>query len=296
MKKSLLMFALSFICLLGLTTNSFALAPTPIRDLRCFAGGELGSIWLSWTVPTGTTNYEVRYVQGNTISWGTAITHPQSWVPGSAGEVRQEIVRGLSPGVEFAFGMTAIAGESASPISNQVLCTPATAIRAERDALSPSTTISFPSTNASIRAGDLVTIRGSSRDRGSSSVQKVEISFDGRNWANVTPVSNIDGNLAWEYVWRNPITDITKISVRAYDWVGNIETPVETPVAVISATAGDALTITPPVLPILPTTPVLPTPPNVATLQAEMRSLQAQIIALLTELIARLQAQLNALR
>ncbi len=304
MRKLLFIFAVGIISSFWLSSNSIAAIPSPIQDLRCSAGGELGSIWLTWTVPTeGVTAYDVRYVQGNTLSWPTAIIHHQTWAPGTAGEVRQEIVRGLNPGTEFAFSMKARVGETLFSISNQALCTPSATSLAARDILSPSTIVSFPVVNTKITAGNPLTIRGSSKDRGLSSVQKVELSFDGRNWVEARPVSNIGGNLTWEYLWKNPSVNINKISVRSYDWLGNIESPVEIPVVVTARAAQVPPTqITPPkdalATLITPTPILLPhlNPVTTVQIRENIVALQNNLIILIQRLLTILTAELQTLR
>lgn len=284
MKKALLIGAVGLAASLALAGNAKAATPDAINDLRCDTGSELGSLWLTWTVPANTDNgYEMKYVEGNTLAYDSATSYSQSWLSGTVGSVRQELVRGLSPNIQYAIGMKAKNTDaSSSSVSNNILCMPAGVGRSSADTLPPSTLITTPAANSSIQNNVPLIIEGVSRDNGSSSVQKVELSFDnGYGWSEAKIVSNDSGNYSWEYEWKNPSDGPVNILVRSYDWLNNIETPISLPLTLSSG----AVSTTPPA-PVTSTTPSS----TVTAREAAITLVQQQLIVLIQKLIALLLA------
>jgi hypothetical protein len=75
--------------------------------------------------------------------------------------------------------------------------------------------------------GEDIKIEGWAKDEGGSSVQKVEISFDGKNWQKTKSIKVEDGKLYFEYLWQKPKVGEYQIFSRATDWMENVETPGE---------------------------------------------------------------------
>jgi hypothetical protein len=127
-------------------------------------------------------------------------------------------------------------------------------------------------------------------------VAKVEVSLDnGNTWSPAVISSEDTGtNRVWQYVWYNPQVGTYTIKSRAYDWVGNIETPSSGVTVTVATTL--------PLMPISTSTPTTtptptPTPPTPATgseaIRAQIMTLQMKLIELLQQLLALLRARLG---
>jgi len=132
------------------------------------------------------------------------------------------------------------------------------------------------------------TIKGTSKDSGGSSVKQIEVSLDnGATWNLANPVSNDEGNLAWQYIWNSPSVGDYIVKARAMDWFNNLETPsTGIVIKVVSETATP--TPTPTVIPISTTSPNQNLT-GVDLIKAQIASLQAQLIQLLQQLIQLLK-------
>lgn len=108
-----------------------------------------------------------------------------------------------------------------------------------RDTVPPTTSIKSPVDNQKIEAVKSYTVTGTSADTGGSSMQKVEISFNGGiSWDLVKPTTPaLNNGFNWEYEWLNPQAGAYNIKTRGTDWGDSLEEPgagitvlVETPV------------------------------------------------------------------
>lgn len=272
---------------------AYLVNPAAISTLTCEASGQGGAVWLRWTVPTGTTGaYESKYQQGNSITYGSASTFTQTWANGTVGVAQQQLLTGLNPNTQYTFAMKAKgAGTSISAVSTTTpICYAPGAAPAVIDTKAPVTQIASPAKGSTVSANEPLVIKGSSMDQGGSSVQYVEVSLDnGTTWNKADITVADDGNRVWQYTWAKPSAGSQKIWIRATDWVGNTETPVE-----LSLTVSSGTVTTTPTTPVTPTTPAAPTTPEskaalIASLENQLKTLLTQLIALLT---AQIQAQL----
>ena len=87
------------------------------------------------------------------------------------------------------------------------------------DVLPPSTTITYPTHNATV-AGSSITITGTSADNGGGAVAGVEVSLNnGTTWNIATGLEN------WSYTFSPSGYGSITIKVRAWDDMGNVEVP-----------------------------------------------------------------------
>jgi hypothetical protein len=208
---------------------NFVHAQSPISDLTCRQDVSAGAVWLSWTVPSGIASsnaYEVRYIQGNTMHWENAISFSQNWSSGTPGTKKQELVTGLNPGTQYTFAIKwkDSAGNWSNPSNSATCIAP---FPQNLDKIPPKSVIEKPKSGDQFFEGEDIKIEGWAKDEGGSSVQKVEISFDGKNWQNATPVKVEDGKLYFEYLWQKPKVGEYQIFSRATDWMDNVEIPGE---------------------------------------------------------------------
>jgi len=207
----------------------FVNAQSPILDLRCWQDVNAGAVWLAWTVPSQIATsdaYEIRYIQGNTMNWELAIVFPQSWSSGTPGTPKQELVTGLNPGTQFTFAIKwKDEGGNWSDVSNPATCI--APMPQNIDNIPPKSLIEKPKSGDQFFEGENIKIEGWAKDEGGSSIQKVEISFDGKNWQEAKSVKVEDGKLYFEYLWQKPKVGDYQIQSRATDWMGNVETPKE---------------------------------------------------------------------
>lgn len=231
-------------------------APSTIVDLQCRPGSQAGAVWLQWTAPSGgAASYDVKYNQGNTISYGYTTTYNQSWSVGASGTARQELLLGLNTGTQYSFVMRSVDGSSNySDYSNTTTCNAPSGAYGAMDTQAPVTNITSPAMNSTVKAGEPLTISGSSIDKGGSSVQKVEVSLDGGYiWNPADILSNDNGNLIWRYIWASASAGERTIMVRAYDWMSNVELPVSIRINVSNVIAPIPVTSTTTTTPTVPT-------------------------------------------
>ncbi len=275
------------------TSTAFLINPAAITDLTCEPSGQAGAVWLRWTAPVGISHsYEVRFQQGNTIN-GSALIFAQSWVPGTIGAAQQQLLTGLNPNTQYTFAVRARgAGTSISATSSLTpICFAPASARAAADSIPPITRVTSPAANSNVLAGQPLTIRGTALDAGGSSVQKIEVSLDeGVTWNLARAVHNIEASLIWEFTWQNPVVGTKTIRVRAYDWFGNIESPVVLPVVVTTALPQVSAPIITPAVPAAPTLPFI-NPVGEVQIKANIAHLQRQLILLLQQLLTILANQ-----
>jgi len=261
-----------------------AQAPDPITDLRCIDSGSPGALWLIWSIPGGgaITSYEVKYALSglDATTYGITYTYSQSW-PATA---TQGMVLNLTQGKYWFFAIKSTGPGGTSAMSNVVWCFLPDRTQ-ETIASVPKSSIIEPLSDSTLIANQSYIIKGESSDVGSSSIQKVEISFDNEEtWNETKPIEGTETGFNWEYVWENPVEGIYTIKTKALDWQGNIETP------------GTGTKVT-----IVSETPSVEEPPAeepaseiiLSELRARIAEIQQQIIGLLTQLIQILQSKTN---
>ena len=277
------------------------ITPAAVANLSCISSGSAGSVFLRWATPAGATAaYTAKYSVATINSNGTfnaATTFAQTWATGDVGVTQQQLVTILNPGTLYFFNLKAGgANASISPISNTVFCTAPTAASGTSgtsDALKPVSTITAPIAGGGIQSGTPYTIKGTSSDTGGSSVKMVEVSIDGGDsWVTATAVTATATGFDWEYVWSTPVVGSYTIKSRATDNVGNIEVPSAGVTATVAVTL-PSFTVETGGTPSTGTTP-----PSTggsmtnAQIQAQIDTLMAQVLVLLQQLLAQLQAQL----
>lgn len=91
---------------------------------------------------------------------------------------------------------------------------------ASTDSAPPVSTITSPATNATLNAGNIITVTGTATDSGGGTVAGVEVSGDGgATWHPSTGRSN------WSFSWSPTTAGTVTILSRAVDDSGNIEAP-----------------------------------------------------------------------
>ena len=270
-------------------TSAFSINPAAVSNLTCEVSGQSDAVWLRWTVPTGATGgYEVKYQQGSSITYGSATTFSQTWSNGTVGTSQQQLLSGLS-NTQYTFAIKAKgANTSISAVSNTPSCTLVTSSSSSiLEKIAPTTQVTNPATNSTLPPNKPYTIKGTSLDKGGSSVKMVEVSIDnGTTWDMATIVNSDDENRIWEYVWKKPSPDTKKIMVRATDWVGNVETPVTINVTVAEKASGPIVVATTPAASVTPGTP--------AEKEALIANLKSQLVILLQKVIELLLAQIQS--
>jgi hypothetical protein len=209
------------ISILFLACQAKAAVPSSITDLRCVLSGASGSVWLLWTVPSGSpTSYDVRYSQGviDASTFNAAWQYSQSW----SGSVNQGLVEALAQGNYWFFAIKSINASGASGVSNAAYCyVPQKS--SVSNIVAPTSLITYPANGDILQYGKDYIIKGTSSGT-SSSVKQVEISFDGGDtWKIVSPKSSVVNGFTWEYAWSKPVVGLYLIKTRATDWSGNIE-------------------------------------------------------------------------
>jgi hypothetical protein len=143
----------------------------------------------------------------------------------------------------------------------------------------------LPASGSTVGAGSVV-IKGTAEDTGGSSVQKVEISLDnGSTWHPAAIMSDDGTTKVWEFVITNASVGTLSVKARATDWTNNVETNGPT----LTITVSDTET---------PTEPGASDIPSISTgswidqIQAAIATIQQQLIFLIQQLIAQLQAML----
>lgn len=204
-------------------------APT----ISCHPAGQAGLVRLSWAIPYGVKSsgatYEGQLIAGTSVVWDAAgnTEFGTDWETGTPGTATQEFVTGLNPNTQYAFMMRALGNNDLESVnSNTVVCVAPSSATGAIDTTPPTSYITSPAMNAYVLANEPLVIKGTARDEGGSSVQKVEVSTDGgTSWSNSTVLEVTEDNFIWEFTWQSPVIGEQIIKTRAYDWVGNRETP-----------------------------------------------------------------------
>jgi hypothetical protein len=219
------------------------------------------------------------------MHWDNAIIFSQNWSSGTPGTRKQELVTGLNPGTQYTFAIKwkNETGNWSDP-SNPAICI--APLPQNLDKIPPKSVIEKPKQSDQFFEGEDIKIEGWAKDEGGSSIQKVEISFDGKNWQNATPVKVEDGKLYFEYLWQKPKVGEYQIFSRATDWMDNVETPGEgVKISVVLKT--QEITQKPIEKPISQMTP--------EELKAKIIEIQLKLIQLIQQLIQILQEKLSQL-
>jgi len=267
--------------------------PATVTDLACTPSGQAGAIWLRWTVPAGaSTTYEAKHYAAaiNDGNYAAATTISQSWAIGTKAAVKQELVAGLNPGTRYYFALKSGGfGATTSNISStSPTCIAPSSATSAPDSTAPVTLFTYPALNSTVQSGTVV-IKGTAKDTGGSSVQKVEVSLDGGNTWSLATVTGDDGaNVIWEFAVANASVGTMSVKARATDWTNNVETNGPTLTFNVSSTAHTT--------PSTPATPSTGEQATVAQLQTQLQTLRVQLLNLLMQLVAKLQAQLSALQ
>ena len=266
-----------------LIINSVKAQPAAISDLQCILAGSPGDVWLTWTPPAGTNSYDVRYWPGffYPSDYNATIQYSQNW----AGTASEGMVSNLTTNTTWYFAMKAIdASNNYSDISNVVSCfVPSVVV--PTDKIAPTSLITDPKDGATILANTDYIIKGESSDIGGS-VQKVEISFDGKNWFKTKAKESIGTGFTWEYLWEKPTEGTYTIKTRATDWWNNQETPGQgIKVKVIAELAVEKPPVEKPISQM-----------TAEELKAKIVEIQQKIIQLLSQLIQITQEQINQLK
>ena len=269
-------------------------APDPVSDISCSNGGQAGALWLQWKVPAGADSYEVRYSTDpiSDANYNNAAVYSQSWAAGTQGTYKQELMIGLPINTNYFFAMKARDAASALSTSystNNYCSVPSTG-SSKMDYTPPTLQVTYPTIGSTIQYGQDLTITGTARDEGGSSVQKIEVAVNGGSWNSATITNSDDSNnVTWKYKLNAGSVSQGEIDikVRATDWVNNVSG-----IKTITVTGGDLTTSS-------TTTTTTTTPTTTTTTvpqtQEELRaSLEAQLKALLIKLIELLTAQLNS--
>jgi hypothetical protein len=283
---------------------AFLVNPAAIANLNCIGSSSPGSVYLTWTVPAGTTGgYEAKYSTNAinsdpTYAGAIDFAGAAAWANGTIGQsVGAQLVTGLSAGGTYFFNVKAKgAGTSKSAISNATTA----CVAGSAGTVSTTTSVSNPTSSITTPAGGYtspaetpITITGVSSDNGVSSIQKVEISTDGgTTWTDTTALTaNNDYGFSWTYLWSSPAEGPHTVRTRATNWIGVVETPGAGITITISPKGG---LITAPVAQV----PAAGTPAaaaNAVQIQATITALRQQVLNLLLQLVAMLQTQLQAL-
>jgi len=280
-------------------TDTIVVTESKVITMSCLPSGQAGAVWLDWNEPAQTytglfTGYVVKtYAAALTdVNWASGTTFTQSWTPASAtGGAVHQLVTGLNPNTRYYFGV--MLGKSGDTIESLVsdpspsCIAPASGTSGSgTDSTAPVSYITSPAASSTVQTAHIVAITGTARDTGGSSVQQVEVSLDGGATWNLATISNTDNatNVLWNYNWINPAVGSYTIKTRAYDWVGNRETPgtgVAVTISLSSTTTTTATTTT--------TTGTM----TAEQMKAKITELRTILVQLLQKLVAMLLAQLH---
>jgi len=270
-------------------------APAAITDLLCEASGQAGAVWLRWTAPAGASiSYTAKHAlaaitNDGEFTAGTTITQSWAVTANDVGSAVQQLVEGLNPGTTYWFSVKSTGfGPTTSAISNATATcrAPSSAASAVHDTTGPTVQITSPAAGSTVQSGQALLIKGSAIDVGGSSVQKVEVSLDGgANWNTATVTGDDGTNVLWQYNWALAQAGTQTIMVRGTDWVNNVTATPTTINVTVSATPG---TTTPTYT--APTTPTITVPAGLTGVQAQIYTLQVQLVSLLQQLLAMLLA------
>jgi len=283
-KIKIIVFSITLIVLVG-AVNLVNAQPSAISDLGCVFSEMKGSVWLTWTPPSAAVGYDVRYAQSaiSASDYSLAYQFPQNW----SGTQNQGLVTDLTENTEWFFAMKAIdAGNNYSEISNIAYCF-VPKITVQKDDVAPVSLIEEPKDGATILAGKAYIIKGQSSDTGGSSVQKVEISFDGgKNWFLTKPKESVGTGFNWEYLWEKPTAGTHTIKTRATDWWENQEIPGEgIKIKVVTELPVEKPPVEKPISEM-----------TIEELKIKIAEIQQKIIQLLTQLIQLIQQEISKLK
>jgi len=256
-----------------------------ITDLQCIYSGTPGKIQLSWTAPAGNpAEYEVRYSSGTINAENYSNANPYNY--SQSGSNTGVLVTGFAQNKNWFFAVKAADNDGYSAISNVVSCQ-ANKVNAQTY---PSSTVSNLVSGSEIPAGKDFLVKGASSDQGGSSIQKVEISFDGGStWKTTSPVKAVSTGFDWQYNWVAPMAGNYSIKTRAADWLGaqeNSSSSLNVKVMEQSSTTTTSTNT------ISTSTTAVATSTTSTTAQSEdqqKRSLLIQIIQLLLQLLGSKQ-------
>jgi hypothetical protein len=278
--------------------------PAAINNLVCASSGQAGTIYLSWTVPAGTTGYSAKYFPNIITTDGqfnaaTDIAVAAGWGGGTVGQsVGSLLVPGLSPLATYFFSVKAKGADATlSTISAPlgVTCVAGGAASSNTSASQvsqPTSSITSPAAGASFKAETTITVTGTSSDSGVSSVKKVEVSTDGGTaWADATPLtSNSNYGFDWKYEWTGGGEGPHLLKSRATSWTGVVETPGAGISLTILSKSGIIYTGTSTAEQVVSQ---ITSASSVAEIRAAIITLQTQLLNLLQQLLALLTAQLG---
>ena len=263
-------------------------APAAINNLTCESSGQAGSVWLRWTTPVGASiSYTAKYALAamtNDGEFNAGTTFSQTWPVLTVGASAQNLVTGLNPNTRYYFAVKSVGfGPTTSAISTPAAttCIAPSSAAPSSDSIAPTSYITSPANGSTIAAGTAYTIKGTASDTGGSSVQKMELSLDGGTTWNPASVKAGDTgtNVTWEYTWASPSAGTYTVKARATDWVSNVESNGPTITFSVSSTG-------------TPSTPATGEQATIAQLQTQLQTLRIQLLNLLMQLVAKLQAQL----
>ncbi len=278
----------------GTSAAFTTLAVPATMAMTCESSGQAGAIWLRWTEPDGALGGEYTVKRSGAAileaQWAGATVVDQTWVPGAKGLAHQELVTGLNPNTTYYFAIkTTSAGLKESVISNSPSCVaPRGSASVAADTIAPTTIFTYPASNSTVGTGAVV-IRGTARDTGGSSVQKVEISLDnGTTWNQATITEDEGNNRIWHFDVTNAPVGTMTVKARATDWANNVEANGPTLTFNVSSTGT-------PITPGEPTIPSLPAGATADEIRTAITAVQQQLIVLIQQLILQLIAQLQAM-
>jgi hypothetical protein len=294
-------------------SGNFLIAPATI-NLSCVSSGSAGAIYLRWATPLSATGaYTAKYSLANiltndadaTFNAATTFAQNPAWATGTVGDAQQQLVTALTPNNTYFFNLKVLGNNaSLSAASNTVFCTAPSSYVTASDTTAPTSIIVSPTVSQGIKAGTNFTVSGTASDTGGSSVQKVEVSLDGgTTWNIAEAVSSTAGVLSWQYVWSNPVVGSYTVKARAYDWLGNRETPgagvavtvaTTLPSFTVEIVAPATITTTPAAAATISAMPYA-SPVGATQITANITYLQGQLLTLLQQLVALLQTQLQTL-
>jgi N,N-dimethylformamidase beta subunit-like protein/uncharacterized protein DUF4082/fibronectin type III domain protein/Big-like domain-containing protein len=103
-----------------------------------------------------------------------------------------------------------------------------TAATKSTDTTPPTSTITSPTTGASLQDNNTVTVTGNATDTGGGIVAGVEVSTDGGKTWHPAAIQGADGaSVTWKYTWPASGYPTTSIESRAVDDSGNLESPTD---------------------------------------------------------------------
>ncbi|MDQ4490356.1 DUF4082 domain-containing protein [Sinomonas sp. ASV486] len=208
-------------------------------------GSGLGTLGYEWDIyadngsrPAGlfalssttNTNAEVFTDYGSTTATGKTATHSLTEYRAKSGA----LVFGAGT-VQWSWGLDNFTTNGNTDLNMQQATvnlladmasqpvTPLPGIKAaagSTDATAPTSTITSPTSGASVADGTTVTVSGTASDTGGGVVAGVEVSTDGgTSWHPATGTTN------WTYSWVAHGSPSTTLQTRAVDDSGNLETP-----------------------------------------------------------------------